>query len=125
MDMVDEIYINKSGYGGGQSGSSGIIRIYLKKSLIGRGLKTKTKGLIIKNAFQKSAEYTNPEYSDYKGDAFQSLGSIHWIPNVATDANGDFRFSFPNFHQDSVKVVIEGISSDGTVISEVKTIQIK
>ncbi|RZJ73471.1 hypothetical protein [Flavobacterium sp.] len=126
MDMVDEIYINKSGYGGGLGGgTAGIIRIYLKKTLAGRMTKTMTKGLTIKSGFQKSMEYKNPDYADYQSDGFQTLGALHWIPETATDENGNFRFAFPNFFQDSVKIVIEGIASDGTVISEVRTLQVK
>lgn len=124
MDMVDEIYINKRGYGGGMSGGAGFIRIYLKKGSFGGVVKILSKGLTIKGGFQRARDFEN-EYQDIRDESFRKLGAIHWIPNVATDASGDFTFSFPNFFQDSVKVIIEGISSEGEVISEVKIIPIR
>ncbi|MBD3583315.1 hypothetical protein [Flavobacterium selenitireducens] len=125
MDMIDEVYINKRGYGAGSSGANGIIRIYTKKGHFNNSTKILSKALLIKGGFQKATEYENPQYADYHNDAFHTMGAIHWIPDVATDSSGNFRFSFPNFQQDAVKVIIEGIASDGTLISEERTIETK
>lgn len=67
--------------------------------------------------------FKNP-YSDYKSEGFKKYGTIHWIPKVFTDETGSFKFSIPNFGQESVKIIIEGISSDGRLISEIRTLQI-
>ena len=125
MDMIDEVYINRRGYGGGSMGSNGIIRIYTKKGVFNTSVKIMSKGLLIKGGFQKNIDYINPAYDDYHSDAFNALGAIHWIPDTATDSDGTFRFSIPNFHQESVKICIEGIASDGSLLSEEQIIEIK
>lgn len=125
MDMIDEIYINKRGYGGGNTGSTGIIRIYTKKGYgasMASTVKTKSKSLLVKDGFQRLESFKNPEYSSYSDKGFQTFGTIHWEPNISTDQNGEFRLSFPNFHQQKVKVFIEGIDSQGNVLSEIQTI---
>ncbi|NUY81763.1 hypothetical protein HUK80_12715 [Flavobacterium sp. MAH-1] len=124
MDMVDEIYINKHGYGSGLAGANGSIRIYLKKGAYNSRVKVLSKSILIKDAFQLQKEYKNPDYADTKSDAFHSLGALHWIPEQPTDAQGKFRFAFPNLRQDTVKIVIEGIASDGTLISEEQILKI-
>ena len=124
LDSVDEIYINKMGYGSGINGANGTIRIYTKTESSGRGigLKIKSKPFVVKDGFQPFAAYENPKYDNIKDISFLKFGSIHWKPNVETDANGRFQFSIPNMYQNTVKVIIEGISSDGKLISETKTL---
>ncbi|ESU29373.1 hypothetical protein FLJC2902T_07700 [Flavobacterium limnosediminis JC2902] len=125
LKFVDEIYINKSGYGGGMDASNGIIRIYTKKT-IGGNSKTKinSQSFLIKNGFEKTKQFVNPKYTSYNNEGFINFGTIHWEPYVETDENGIFNFSIPNYYLKSLKVVIEGISSDGQLISETKIIEI-
>ena len=53
LNDVDEIYINKRGYGMGNDGSNGSIRIYSKKIIANKTKPTqiKSKSLEIKNGF--------------------------------------------------------------------------
>lgn len=53
------------------------------------------------------------------------MGTINWEPNKLTNENGTFYFSIPNFYQKSIKVIIEGIDSNGRLISETKNITIQ
>lgn len=124
LDSVDEIYINKMGYGAGINGANGTIRIYSKtpSSGSGTGIKIKSKPFVVKDGFQPFSPYENPKYENIHDQSFLKFGTIHWKPNVETDENGEFNFSIPNLHQKSVKIIIEGISSDGRLISETKTL---
>jgi len=125
LTSVDEIYINKSGYGGGMDAANGIIRVYSKKGTSGtRKIKINSQSFTVKNGFQKIKSYANPKYTSYSDDGFKNFGNIHWEPYVETDENGMFRFSIPNYNQKTVKVVIEGIGTDGQLVSEIKTIEI-
>ena len=127
LSSVDEIYVNKMGYGEGMTAPNGTIRIYSKSpGLSGNNnVKIKSKPFIVTNGFQKVVPYENPKYSNINDESFQKHGTIHWNPNVDTDTNGMFSFSIPNLYQKTVKVVIEGISSDGRVFSETKTLLIE
>lgn len=79
---------------------------------------TGTPAMIVKNGFQRYTPYNNPKYDSYQDEGFKKLGTIIWKPIVETDENGTFAFSIPNFYQKDVRVVIEGIGPDGTMISE-------
>lgn len=123
---IDEIYINKRGFGGGIGASNGIIRIYTKKGFGAEksSIRIKSGSLLIEDGFQPITAYKTPNYTNFSNEGFLNYGTINWIPRVQTDENGNFKFAFPNLYQSSVKIIIEGISSDGQVISEVKTIAI-
>jgi hypothetical protein len=122
---VDEIYINKRGYGGGMEAANGVIRIYTKKGVSGyQKFSINSQSFLVKNGFQPAKRFTNPKYTSFSSDGFKDFGTIHWEPYVETDENGVFNFSMPNLNQKSVQITIEGISSDGQLISETKIIEI-
>ena len=127
LSSVDEIYVNKMGYGEGMTAPNGTIRIYSKSpGLSGKdNVKIKSKPFIVTNGFQQAVPYENPKYGNINDESFQKHGTIHWNPNVDTDTNGMFNFSIPNLYQTTVKVIIEGISSDGRIFSETKTLTIE
>ncbi len=125
LQNVDEIYINKSGYGGGMEATNGIIRVYTKKGFGGvQKIKINSQSFVVKNGFQKLKSFKNPKYTSHTDEGFINFGTIHWEPYVETDENGQFSFSIPNYNQKTVKIIIEGIASDGQLISEIKTIEI-
>lgn len=126
LSSVDEIYINKMGYGEGMTAPNGTIRIYSKTpgSYGKTYVKIKSKPFVITNGFQQVVPFETPKYSNINDESFLKFGTIHWNPNVETDANGMFRFSIPSIFQKTVKVIIEGISSDGRLISVTKTLKI-
>lgn len=125
LTSIDEIYVNKTGFGAGINGSNGVIRIYSKAIANGTSnIKIKSKAFYVTNGFQQNKTYTNPKFTNLQNDSFKTFGTIHWIPDVNTDANGDFKFTIPNLYQKMIKIVIEGLSSDGKLLSEIRTISI-
>lgn len=125
LTTIDEIYINKSGYDMSARGSSGIIKIYTKKNF-GQtpDSSKKTAGMFVKGGFQVYKPFVNPKYDNVKDDGFLKLGTIDWKPFIETDSNGTFHFSIVNLNQKSIKLVIEGISPDGKMISETIALEI-
>lgn len=125
LNDIDEIYINKRGYGGGTGTSGGIIRIYMKKIINSNStFNIKSQSLAITNGFQPIKKFQNPKYASFNDDGFKKFGTIHWEPKIVIDQNGNFNFSIPNYYQESVKVIIEGISSNGQLLSETRIIKI-
>lgn len=127
LNDIDEIYINKRGYGMGNDGANGSIRIYTKKMIDykPKALNIKSKPLIVKDGFQPTLEFENPKYASYNGDAFENYGTIDWIPNIYTDENGNFEFEIPHFNQNKVIINIQGIDNMGQLYNENFTIDVK
>jgi len=123
LDQVDEIYINRHNNG---PRTSGIIKIYTKKNygIFNNNISSKSPLLILKNGFQRYQPYQNPKYDSMQDEGFKTLGTIDWKPFVPTDENGNFTFTIPNFYQKSIKIIIEGMSANGEMISEIKTLNI-
>lgn len=120
MRTIDEIYINRSGYGAGSSAPGGIIRIYTKKGMnSNKGtIKINSQALIVNGGFQPFKMYENPEYQNVNDSSFALFGTLGWLPVVDTDLNGAFTFVLPNLYQESVLLLIEGISAEGQTISQ-------
>ncbi|MCW1147317.1 hypothetical protein [Flavobacterium lacisediminis] len=127
LNDIDEIYINKRGYGMGSDGSNGSIRIYTKKitAIKSKPNQIKSKPVVVKNGFQPFIEFEKPKYALYQGDAFENYGTINWIPNIYTDENGEFEFSTPFFGQKELTLNIQGIDNKGQLYNETLTIEVK
>jgi hypothetical protein len=116
---IDEIYLNKRGFGTGMTAPNGTIRMYTKIK-VGR-IKTEvinSKSIIIKDGFQKEKPFKNPIYSYYENQAFKKYGTINWIPNLYTNTSGDFEFTIPVLNQKSALVNIQGIDNEGNFYYE-------
>ncbi len=126
LNQIDEIYINKHGYGGGDNSSNGIIRIYTRKDLGAKAaaLKVKSQSFLIEKGFQQYDEFTMPRYDSFEDPGFQALGAIHWLPRVGTNENGSFAFALPHTGLEEVKLIVRGISSEGVPISITKVIKL-
>ncbi len=72
----------------------------------------------------KPDKFYNPKYSSNNSEDFLEFGTVHWEPNINVNTNGNASFKFPNFNLNSVKIFIEGISANGTLISEVQTLSL-
>jgi len=116
---IDEIYINKRGFGQGMSAPSGSIRIYTKKKFGSTSVENiNSKSVFIKDGFQKEKPFKNPEYTSYENQSFRKHGTINWIPNLYTNEMGNFEFKIPTFNQESVLINIQGIDNEGNFYYE-------
>jgi len=124
---IDEIYFNKfDNTNQSRNGEFGTIRIYLRRDL--NFDKIKPKGLkvnMITNAFQVEKPFLNPYDSNFTTDAFKKHGTIHWIPNINTDSDGNFEFKIPNLEQEKILLNIQGIDIDGNLYFLNKIINVK
>ena len=74
--------------------------------------------------FHVAKEYYNPEYTSYTNNFFKDLGTVYWIPNI-TLSTSSTTVKTPLLKQKAVKVFIEGITSNGLIIHEEKTLKIQ
>lgn len=121
LDEVDEIYMNPNAIVPSVRNYQGIIKIYLKKG-VQVGVKNKTPDIIIKNGYEKIIPFQNLNYTNTVDEGFINFGVIGWNPMIMTDENGAFQLEIPKTGQKSMKIIIEGFSADGKLISETKII---
>ena len=125
LNTIDEIYISKRGYGGGDGATNGVIRVYNRKGVSAfKSIEIKSKSLLVQNGFQPNKQFKNPKYSNYYDDGFKKFGTISFKQAILIDENGNFKFSVPNYYKEGLKILIEGISSEGQLISETRIIKI-
>jgi len=124
MGDVDEIYMSSTAIVPSVRNYQGVIKIYLKK-----GARPNKKGgapeIIVKNSFEKVMPFQNVTYNTVDDKGFENFGIVDWEPTIMTNENGEFQFTIPKMSSKPLKVLIEGFSADGKLISEVKTINTK
>ena len=76
---------------------------------------------MIKNAFNQIPVFENVVYASTDDEGFTNFGVVNWKPIVVADENGNFTFTTPRMGQKTIKVLIEGFSTDGKLYSEIKT----
>jgi hypothetical protein len=80
---------------------------------------TKIDGYYQSRAFYKPPPNAKPSLADYRT-------TIHWEPNIKTDATGKAAISFYNaLPQTDVRVVVQGVSTDGKPVAAVINYSVK
>ncbi|MEM6684558.1 MAG: hypothetical protein AAF617_02090 [Bacteroidota bacterium] len=104
--------------------ADGIIKIYTRETPLfefnDMYLSTKTPAF-----FTKGKAYYAPSYASYLNPLFQKYGTIAWMPNVALHTNTPTSFKIYDTYTKNVTLFIEGISENGSLISEQKTIKVR
>lgn len=125
MDEVDEIYMSSTKMVPSVNNYMGMIKIYLKKGVSVNRKGSSTPNIVIKNAFEVAKRFQNVTYNTIDDKGFENFGIIDWEPSIMTNENGEFKFSIPKISSKPLKVLIEGFSADGKLISEIKTVNPK
>lgn len=124
MNDVDEVYMNPHAVVPSVRNFMGIIRIYLSKTY-----KVKAKDnlpeIMVKNGYERIVPFTNVVYNSTNDEGFTNFGVIDWEATIMTDENGAFTLKAPKTGQQTLKLLIEGFSADGKLLSEIKTISVK
>lgn len=124
MDDVDEIYLDRHAIVPSVNNKAGIIKIYLRTGGTRRSTENLSTDFQIKDGFARILEFKNSDYSQL-GTAFQNYGALYWQPQALTTDNKQLKpkIEFPN--QKKATIMIEGISSEGRLISEMKIISLE
>jgi hypothetical protein len=122
---VDEIYMNSTTIVPSIRNYQGMIKIYLKKGARPGYEKNNTPTIIVRPAFEKPKPFENVTYNSVDDKGFENFGIIDWQPSIRTSENGEFSITIPKMSSKPLKVLIEGFSADGKLISEIKTIDPK
>lgn len=123
MDDLDEIYINAHTLIPSIKNNQGIIRMYRKVAKFSAP-KSNLKNEELHNGFAKAPKFKNSDYSSTATQGFADFGVINWIPFILTDEKNSFQIDVPNYNQKKAKVIIEGFTFDGELISETQIIDL-
>lgn len=120
-DDVDEIYMNANTIIGSMNNNRGVIKIYMKE-LGYADTKSATKRVETKEGFAPITAFEAPLYVSTNDKGFLKYGIIQWLPYVLTDDKGNFSFEIPKTDVKSVTVRVQGVTPDGKLFSELRTI---
>ncbi|MEM9363979.1 MAG: hypothetical protein AAGA43_15165 [Bacteroidota bacterium] len=125
MSEIDEIYFERNGAAGDTFNSqNGVIRIYRK---VGPRLRSNSiyfAEKLVENSFSRPKTFYRPKYVATEGEAFENHGIVHWEPQLTTNKKGEVEFKIPKDSISSVKIFIEGIGEDGSLISHTEEISL-
>lgn len=124
---VDRIYIDKISYGLGARGGAGAsIRIFTRKVPLGSKIDVDENSVeyTMEKGFEPVKEFYNPGYSNYLDLGFIDYGLIHWQPWVDFNKDGFGTFKIKNTNLENITLFIEGMGSDGSLISKIQTIRL-
>lgn len=125
MREVDEIYLDTNMRSSAFPDNIGVIKIYMRKGSLQSSYKNNITSYPIPKGFSTIKPFKNIDYTSTSNTGFKSFGLINWIPNIVTNENSNFSFQIPNLNQKKVKLLIEGFSGDGKLISEIKTVNLE
>lgn len=123
-DRIDEIYYDSAGMSL-EGNRGGAIHIYMKYgSIVGPEPSEKVAKVLITEGFSRPKKYYNPKYSSYNSQDYLEYGTVHWEPSLHMGGDGTNTLTFPDYGLENVKLFIEGMAQDGTLISEIKTLSL-
>jgi len=124
MDYVDYIIIDKSGMSAeGSRGYGGVIKIYTDPLISKNNPRTSIyQEIEIPLTFTSPTKFYTPKYSYYQSNFYKEYGVIQWLPNISVNENKTVSFKIGNHVGNNINLFIEGTANDGSLISEVKTV---
>jgi hypothetical protein len=122
VNIIDYININRTGIGEGLRGGAGTIRIYTDPYKAYSRKRKTTRKFKFPLTFSKSKQFYTPVYQSYNSTFYKRYGTIDWLPKNTIDKNGNLILNFKNNQPNSIRLFIEGITSNGDFIFEEKVL---
>lgn len=120
LDM-DEVYISSTAMVPSIKNKQGIIKMYRKQGVL-TVTESKNKPKVLTGGFEPISPFKNADYLSEYTTGFENYGLIDWDPWILTDTYGNVKLTIPNKNHKSIKVFIEGMTIDGTLISEIREV---
>ena len=126
LSYVDYLSIDRSGISGSVSFGKPSIKIYTDKE--GKHASFNDRNRIQKFAiplkYSRKKTFYTPKYENHSDHFFKEFGVIGWKVNLRSKNGEDILISIPMPEVD-FKLIIEGFTSNGTLIHEVHTIPVQ
>ncbi|TMM29867.1 hypothetical protein FDT66_08315 [Polaribacter aestuariivivens] len=121
---VEYIDVNLNDFSGGlRLGPGGAVRIKTNPLLNYKEKETAV-SLVFPVTFSESKKFYEPKYTNYKNNFFKNYGVVSWLPKNAID-NNKIYLEFKKKEQNKVNLFIEGVTNNGTFISEKIIVDLK
>ncbi len=77
---------------------------------------------LVQKGYSKPQVYFDPGYADFDSKAFESYGAVYWKGRMQVEADRPLSIQIPIKGANHLLLVIEGMGTDGSLISMVKKI---
>lgn len=126
MADVKKLTISRNGYGYGLiDASAGVIKIYLRDTPLTKDKASEDFMITrVPLGFSEAKTYYAPRYENLSSKNFNYYGVIDWKTNVRISRSGAHQIKIPNTGTEEITLFIEGISEDGGLISQRRTISV-
>jgi len=125
LDEYEDIYIddtpntNMASVNGGVATWVVVVKLFTRKTpLWDFEATSRVNSTKVKYGFQPKKKFYTPRYISYEMESFKKYGVIHWEPSIKIKNSEVFNLTTVNTKLDEVAFYIEGISSDGNLISQ-------
>ncbi|MBC8756800.1 hypothetical protein H2O64_19155 [Kordia sp. YSTF-M3] len=125
MARVERIIIDKTGLGYGMRGTGGVIKIFTRKTPLTQTSTARRDSYVYSVppiGFSVAKQYYTPKYQSFSNDAFLKYGAVDWLPNIYIPRRGSSDFIVKHKDLKGITMFIEGVSKDGSLISQKRTI---
>ncbi len=78
----------------------------------------------IDKGYARPIKYFTPNYPDYSSNIFKTYGALDWQPNVVVGNEIPTSIAVPISGQNGIQLFIEGVVSDGSLVSQQEVLQI-
>ncbi len=115
MEFLDEIYFDRP------TSCSATVVVFTNEKYNNRPLsenEKKSKEFIVDNGYDVPKAFERPAYFNTTEDSFTKFGILSWSPSLLSNPENTITLVAPLNNQNSVKVVLEGMTTTGDLISE-------
>ncbi|PHR72932.1 MAG: hypothetical protein COA67_04300 [Lutibacter sp.] len=116
------ISVNSSGAGAGVTGAGGVINFYTKDGKFSKYKSVTNTDILISETefgFSSSSNYENNQMIFANKLSKEYYGTIGWVPNFVTKPNAPNILKFNKNGHKNVKVIINGMDTEGNLIFKV------
>lgn len=124
LNEIDYVEVNTTGMGMGFRSPDGYVKIYTLSTTAWSNVERETvRAFGVSLIFDEPQSFYIPKYQYRNDDFYKNYGTVAWEPNLKIDDNGEVHLSIEQ-PLVPLKLFVEGMSADGTLISEVLEISI-
>jgi len=122
MELIDEIYFDRANM------CSGFVVVFTnekyKNPPVSESEKT-SKEFVISAGHDIPNVFKRPDYFNTTDDGFTKFGVLSWNPVISSQQQNEFTLTTPTENQNSLRVVMEGMTATGDLISQDFLVQLR
>jgi hypothetical protein len=105
--------------------AAGVVKIYTDPSRSSRTTNKDLAEYAFPVSYHQNKQFYRPSYLSMGSDFFRMYGVVDWKPLLTIDDKNTINFNINSAYQQSYLVFLEGITSDGQLISETLSVKVE